>query len=264
MITYNFVNMPEFQRELRNLYPLSKKSGREFLKQEAKLFVRDVTKLTPAMGGNGDGPTVQSFNDQRRIGRQAVANDINRIFHPANKATQIVDNIRNAKTRNDLRQYMVRGQYDKLKTAFRRMNIHFVDTATAEMHRQSRNSRGRTVGGKHFLVLEEKSIPKLITLKQKMVGLAKSGWVKAARSLGLQLPKWISDKAGTGVYLENFSATRDTILVGNTVGFIQSTGARLGIIERALKLRAQSMRHRYEKILNKAFSGYKGGKYGRK
>lgn len=260
MITANVAwrNLPGFQRQMKEFIEVAEKPAQVVLKSQSKLFVRDVAKATPPMGGNGEGVWNQSFAAQRKTGKEAVAKDIRKGFKSIYD-TKIFERIKNEKSRKDLLAYLVRGDYTKARKMLDRLSVRLtlVVQPNDRLHKSIRNSRGRITGRKAFLVMKANQIPAFIKKKQELVGSAKSGWTKAAQALGVKLPEWISDKSGSGIYKEEFSRSFNSITLGNTVDYIQTHGARLQIVERALRRRTESMKHQVEAMMKRAFSGYK-------
>jgi hypothetical protein len=189
----------------------------------------------------------------------AVEGDIKRGFSSADEL-HAFNLIKNPKTRQDVQSYLSQGRYSAARILLTRMGVkvNLVAAANSQLHGKMRDNRGRVSKGKHLLVMKKPSIAALIKEKQAEVGKAKSGWVPAAQSLGVKLPGWVTRHRGSGIYRENKRQDFSSITVGNTVGFIQSAGARLNVMERALKRRSESMRNQMNAQLGRAFAGYKG------
>jgi hypothetical protein len=244
---------------------IMRKEPREVLFQQGRLTVFDAAKFTPPMGGDGDGPVKESWSAQRKVGQTAVKRDIERVFKPISKV-HAFEEIKNARSRATVKRYIQTGQTSKLLTVMQRLGIRasIVETATEATHKAQRDSRGRVRKNKtRFLVVQERTIAALVRKKQALVGTAKSGWNKAYAALGSTFPAWISGRSGQGIWDDKTNRGGDqmSIVVGNSVGFIQRTGAERNIMQRAISRRVESMRHQMEAALKKSFSGYKGGKY---
>jgi hypothetical protein len=104
------------------------------------------------------------------------------------------------------------------------------------LHQQARGRNGRVKAGRPWLILNAKSIRTVERIRLAMVGNAKSGWMKAARALGLALPQWIA-RGAKGIYESHLAGDKPYIIMGNPVPYIQATGAELRIINRAMKNR---------------------------
>jgi len=115
----------------------------------------------------------------------------------------------------------------KSSTKFKTLTIQ--RKVNADLHKQSRDSRGRVARNRlpKQVLAGDKSLETYIAKKQKMVGLAKSGWASAAREMGgaKDIPSWAKRWTNTG------SATDKT---GN--GNMQSV-----IIESKVKYASQSL-----------------------
>lgn len=254
--TLKFQNQAAWEQDLQNIASVSGKAGDVVLHQQAGLLVRDAAKFTPPTGKQ---PINESWNDQKKAGVAAVEGDIKRGFAPADDL-KAFEHIKNQKTRQDVQNYMAQGRYSAARILLTRMGIstNLVAAANSQLHSRMRDARGRVRRGKTLLVMKKASIAALIKEKQAEVGKAKSGWVPAAQSLGVKLPGWVTRHHGSGIYRENKRQDFSSITVGNTVGFIQSAGARLNVMERALKRRSESMRNQMNAQLGRAFAGYKG------
>lgn len=239
------VRKEEFGRQLERI---SMVTGREIgtvIRQEAKLFVKDVLKLTPPFG---TAPSTESLNAQKKVGERAVERDIRRVF-----STLDLTKIRSPKIKHDLERLVRKGDLEGVRRVLRAMGIPARDVlreADPKLHEGQRDRRGRIQSRKNIWVVKDGSVKRYVREKQKHVGKAKSGWLMAARALGVSVTNWISRHSGAGVFVDR---TRDRkkpmVRVGNAVDFIQGSGAELQIVKRALQNRVRNMKAKIERVL---------------
>jgi len=238
-----------FGREINQLRVLLKKSGPEVVKGEGKLAVRDAIKMTPPCGRHA---ITESWSTQRKLGMATVARELGKMFIPLMQIP-VVNSEDFKRAAGYLRSYI----RAKNKQAIRKILTDFgynppviLDEATEEVHNQARDSKGRIRRGVRYLVLEARSIARLIKLRQGHVGKGKAGWMDPARALGVKVPDWISTHAGPGVWhdgtLNGYSPYID---IGNLVGHANDAGQRMGIMESVMRQRRRSMRIRIEKMV---------------
>jgi hypothetical protein len=245
------INYEAFDRELKEFSLVMRRDSAEVVKQQAKLFVRDVVKLTPP---TGNAPFTESFAAQRQAGLKAVEQDIRHAFVEIQEL-----NIADKKLEQNLKDYARREEITKIQTVLKRLKLKgtVIEAPTEAIHNKLRNRRGRVSRARN-LVLRRGTVKPFIKMKQALVGTAKSGWAKACAALGVSLPAWIREKSGPGVYDARLTGPAPQITVGDTVGYIQEAGARLTVIQRALNRRAESMRNQIDKVMGRRFRGYKG------
>ena len=114
--------------------------------------------------------------------------------------------------------------------------------ATRALHDAARDKRGRIqarsylghiLAGTTYIVKNEASIGDLIKRKLRFVGYAKSGWARAYLALGGKLPGWLRQEHGHGLFQRSGGNEKPAVKVGNTLGWLQPTGAELRIMEMA-------------------------------
>lgn len=240
-------NFAPFERELKRLAIAGRRGLVDVVRQQGRLFVQDAARLTPPTGRN---PQRESWAAQRQAGRSAVERDVRRAFLEVNELK-----IRNPKLKARLRGYTLERDFGKLSLVLRRMKITapLAFRPTEQLHNSRRDRRGRVSSSKHrVIVLEKGSVARFAALKQKAVGLAKSGWTRAASALKAKLPGWVTAGGGPGVIEQRLSGPGPAIIVGDTVSYIQPSGSRLRVVQRALDVRAERMRNQAEAILKKA------------
>lgn len=261
MIPRMTLDVREVQRQLSLRVAATGQVASVVVRQQARLFVRDVARFTPP---TGNAPVTESFGVQRGFGRRAVESDITGLFKPVGDL-EFIKNPRNARVGALGKGYAERREFGKLKELMRRVGVkgELVTEANRWLHSKHRGYGGRTLRGRRLYVMHAPSIGVLVREKKQLVGLAKSGWAKAARSVGQALPAWIVNHAGPGYVIDDLRhPTFPSITMANTVDYIQSAGARLRVVQRALDRRAESMRNQLRAMMNQPFLGY--GKAGRR
>lgn len=246
------VNDAEFIRELTSFTYATGRNVRDVLKQQARLLVRDCMGLTPPTT-SAPIADIESYGKQRMVGKKAIANDIKGVFIEPKELG------RGGKM-SYAKKYLRNGDLDKLRTMFKRMGKPWevAHAPTKELHFARRGSRGRTLRSRKVYV-GPGTVATYQGIREKDQGKAKAGWVVPYRALGGSAPDWIARHSQPGeilMDLENFDGP--SITVANLVAWAQKhrVGKTDSIIARALKRRAESMRHQTEKMLGKTFSGY--------
>ena len=244
------INEKEFSRQIAEVIRVTGKSAGEVVRQEGKLFVKDVVKMTPPFG---TAPTTESLNAQRKVGQKAVERDVRRTF-----ITLDFTKIREARIRKQLEKLARKNDLEGVKRLLRACRFpvrEVLREASMDAHQAQRDRRGRVQRSKFIWVLKDRGTRRVIRERKSHVGKAKSGWAKAARGLGVHLTGWISKHSGAGVFVDRTKDPRQPMIrVGNNVRFIQGTGAQLKIVNRALKNRVRNMKAKLERIVK---SGWK-------
>lgn len=230
----------------------SRKTVQQVLNEEKRPFVRDLAALTPP---TGNAPLKEKTKEQQRFGNLAIARDVRKLFINADEL-KIVQ--KGGELADTIRKYVRRGEVDKLETLFRRLgvNIPIAREASAIIHKYSRNNRGRTLGSKKRLLLRPQTAKRLITELQKKVGMAKAGWKAAASGVKENLPVWVTRHSSPGYIIDGTMASAPFIEVGNEVSYAQKHNRTARIMKIAIERRGESLKHRMDYALGKAFSGY--------
>jgi hypothetical protein len=205
------------------------------VKQEARLFVRDVVKVTPPASAGVSGMRA------KKQGESAVAGDISKIYGTASRA-YVELALRDKKVADAFWKAMQAGDLVKAKALLQKeggsryRGLHSIapfDGGT--MHKRFRNSQGRISRWRVvMLVTNESELRKYIKQEQGGVGILASGWARAARKLGQSLPAWVTrhgDRRGACVVIQS----------GDKVAIIISNKVRYGI--------AQDMQRRADYVL---------------
>lgn len=251
------LNQLEFEKQIHQVIAATGKDAGEVVTQEAKLFVQDVIRFTPPFS---TGPSTESYNQQRRTGENAVQRDIKRVM-TAVEDIKFLSHIRKKEIRDRVEKLIRKRDTEGLKVVLRSLGIPVATVlveADPKMHARRRDRRGRVQRSKGVInvVMRGLTLKRYIREKQSHVGQGKSGWLAAARGLGIKLPAWITRHQGApGKFIDNTKNTKQpSITVGNLVDYVQESGSRLQIIERALRNRARNMKAKVDRIIS---SGWK-------
>jgi hypothetical protein len=243
----------QFDSEIRNLIRETQKDAGEVLRQEAKLFVQEAVHLTPPFG---ESPSTESYNAQRKIGLAAVERDIKAAMRAVDDL-KFIDKLKKKRLRDRIEKLIHEGNVEGVNAIFKKMKSRYrlatiMQDADPDLHERYRDRRGRVQNKRTInIVLRGSSLRRYIREKQKDVGRAKGGWVKAAQGLGVRLPAWITRHSEPGEFQDHSRDPNPRIKVGNLVRFIQETGADLRIVNRALQSRIRNIRTKLERIMNK-------------
>lgn len=157
----------DFRQAMEEYDLHSKRSSGDVLKQQAKLFVRDIVSITPpghAVGrSSSTGTTILGAAASKKAGESAVRSDLARtVFEARNGGDPATIHARARSKR------------------------------TGRVPRSQRPAAARGVARYRALMLSR-------------VGILASGWSAAARALGLSLPAWISrhgtSRGSVGIHL---------------------------------------------------------------
>lgn len=236
------------------------KSIRDVMTQQARLFVKDVVKLTPPFRSWS---VRESFGEQRRMGELAVSRDIQRVFVPLENLksynadspfggafTRAVDN-RDAA----LLSLVMRNAYEDGGVTSKDL-VDSADDAfrpiEASRHRAERNKRGKVKRRPRLYLAMESEIKRYIRETLKKVGMLKGGWCAAAAKYGVTLPNWIRRHA-SGSVVENFIAWNPSIMIRNDVDYISEQNKGNRLVNEALKRRDEAMARQIEAKLKGVF-----------
>lgn len=250
----------DFAEQLDGLVKATGKEAGRVVRDEARLFVKDVVKHTPPFG---ETPSTETLNHQRKIGEAAVERDIRRAFVALEelKVMQGEETALVGRLRELARQGKVQSIHDILRDELNFKNPNVAARVDPEWHETQRDKRGRVPGGKRrprMVILNEGTIRKQIRAKQRRVGKAKGGWAAAADALGVKLPGWIKRHGSPGQVQNRLdNIFNPSITMANLVGYIQGTGAELQIVNRALRNRVKVMKLKLERILTARKKGWR-------
>lgn len=258
-----YVDHGHWSGQVRKLNRVMKQTMEQTLRGQAKLFTRDAIRFTPPFG---DAPITEPFAKQLEIGREAVFRDRKNVFKEASSIKALCI----GRFGENIAKLVSTGKTAEANTLLmKELNVRnsgLQMSVLAPTWKKARDRRGRVRGVYPFILHdgilpdynpglndlrampEDPELRRLLTEKLARVGSAKAGWVKAAESLKLPLPRWIKKGKGSasGAYHETGSNDRFGVEVRNNVPFIQATGRELKIVARAWKNRERNIQKQIE------------------
>ena len=274
------VDYTEFAKHLALYMMVMRKSITDVVKQQARLFAKDMCDFTPPFSGaepaiskGGEG----GFgNKARNKGRDAVSRDVRKIFAPLAQApatgVAAAGNVGifsawiGAKAKlpppHDP-QYVFKmveggriigeGEFDYFKrveakrgTPRTRFLMGTTEASIRSIHEQRRGKPSyrvyKTSKSETVYVDDWKPVDRYIRKVQQRVGKLKSGWYYAGLKLGkMPTSAWIANQgAGTSIYQPKLIGPDPTIKLGSSVGRNHSQGYHF--MRMAMNHRAYAMR----------------------
>lgn len=212
------------------------------IRQQGKLLIRDLLKLTPPSAGLTLGT---SFGQQKLIGNNKVAGDINTvfadirtlgIFHSPHKPEvgQHATDLLNARRYDELQRFLVDCGY-----GYRVPAQSVMAAPTEELHDKQRDGRGRVHEKKKtkYWVGRPGAIRSFIRKKQKLVGRLKAGWVPGAQALGAPVPGWVAKQSAQGGVINQLDQPDPAITFRNGVSYAVKNDQDARYVSYALKIR---------------------------
>ena len=274
------VDYTEFAKHLALYAMVMRKSSEEIVKQQSRLFAKDMCDFTPPFSGTQ--PSVSKGgeggfgNKARNKGRDAVSRDVRKIFAPLAQAPAtgvaaagnlgIFSAWIGAKAKlpppHDP-QYVFKmveggriigqGEFERFKqiesrqgTRRTRFLMGTTEGSIRSIHEQRRGKPSykvyETGKSEKVYVDEWKPVERYIKRVQQRVGKLKSGWYYAGLKLGkMPTSAWIANQgAGTSIYQPKLGVADPTIKLGSTVGRNYSQGYHF--MRMAMNHRAFAMR----------------------
>lgn len=158
----------------------------KLLEEEMRLLLRDILRFTP--------PTKTPKADEtqlnaRQRGTTAVENDLYRNARPLIPEQIEIPRLSEAVARRDVTA--IRAIVKNLKGKWGDRTLLVGTAELAQAHLRNRNRWGRVKGDKRNMAFARDWQKYARTIKQR-VGWHKAGWLRAARALGMPLPRWIA------------------------------------------------------------------------
>jgi hypothetical protein len=141
----------------------------------------------------------------------------------------------------------------KSSTKFKTLRIE--RKVNTDLHKQSRDGRGRVARNRlpKQVLVADKSLETYIAKRQKMVGLAKSGWASAAREMGgaRGIPSWAKRWTNTGSATDKTgSGNMQSVIIESKVKYA-SQALPAGEEEQALRIAAGRLRESLQQAKDK-------------
>jgi hypothetical protein len=229
------------------------------IKQQMRLLVGDLMKLTPPFRSRA--ARNESFAEQKRIGENAVARDIERVFGTIedlrDHAVRLQPALRSALNKNDTAVLGKKNSLPELLVAERVLDTpdesKVIDDPTDALHNKFRRQRGRVDGRLPFRywVKRRSHLKAYIKHAWLSVGTLKGGWGAAAVKFKASAPQWISRHFSGSVVDETARRENPFATAVNRVDYIGEQNLDLHIVENALKDRLQSMANQMQAVADK-------------
>lgn len=241
----------------------------EIIKEQGNFLVRDLIKLTPP---TGNAPFTESFGKQRKFGMGAIIQDL--LGGKNNKGWKthshagifiVVDNrfLKNKQGATTTRLWVT-----KSGDVYGVENKDFLPWASVKemkaRHSQYRMANGRVsgAGGQDREIGRWKFIDKMVVSKTSFraykefvfdkLGIAKAGWMAAAKAVGFNPPYWISKHTVQGgVKDETNNKVSPKMTFWNNVPYIVRMDRQAQIIKRAVDRRIQAIHNKLDKLAGK-------------
>ena len=253
------------------------------IRQSVGLIARDAYRMTPPFGSS---PVTEGPAKQKKIGQKAIERDINRVFLTIGEAVAIVKQsnpragaiaakMAKNKKHNELLEFLrgaaseqvkvngyaragstVRGYTRTIKLPpFARGGFSALQSTAsrpeASIHNAQRDNRGRVKNQRpKILLTNPASLKTYIRTRLKQLGKAKSGWSKALAAFGQSSASWTRQAVGSGISSVQTGSSSNIYTIGNAVNYIQSTGASLDIMRRAVASQTVNLKSRIQAALD--------------
>lgn len=202
------------------------------LKEEMRLLLRDIQRLTP--------PKTLAQ------GRKAVSGDMSRVASPLDP-----DKIKfpaMAKAVRDRDAKAIQAIADNLKSGFyAKRHMISSDGDLRAAHQSARNNRGRVRRDQNnmtFLRIWRKYTSEI----QSRVGYARAGWAQAAAGVGFKLPSWVARHSGYAKGGYKAPNPNDLEIVG------VNRGAKIpnyqATVDAAMRLRVKSIGSELKRLID--------------
>lgn len=178
-------NLAAHRHAMNQLVANLNANGRELLKEEMRLLLRDILQFTPPTRSPKSDDVKQTA---RQRGQTAIENDMRRVAAPLFWKEIQIPELAEAVYRRDIPRIQA---IIKNIPAFKNRTIYTSVADLQAAHMRRRNRYGRVRGKADAVAFGSDWTKYTRTLKQR-VGWTRAGWWKAAQALGVPLPKWVA------------------------------------------------------------------------
>jgi hypothetical protein len=233
------------------------KTGAELVREQGRLLVLDLVRLTPPTGRHA---FTESFAVQKGVQMKKIAQSLRAGFQPV-ADLNLVRSPNKPALGAALQKYIDSGNVAALQRVLTRLGFlrrRVITEATpglAALRSFYSPRKRRFYWREKFLVMRAASIEQTIAAVQSRIGKAKAGWNAAARILALGLPGWISRHPTPGwLKDETHNALAPELTLANLVDYADNWAEEMRIVQKALDRRASQMQRRMEIILKAEFA----------
>ena len=208
------------------------------LKNQARLFVVDLVKVTPPFSQGGG----QNATQAKKDGQDSIRRNLDRLF--VGRTLVGSRKITHLFGKTDVPGLpCVVPTKEKCPDA---AGIYASEKAAATFR-----GRGGFRLAKKSLPVSRKKVEGIYKKEIKKVGWLAGGWNAAARKLGAKVPAWVSRHSAPGRVRMTFTRTWLRILVVNDVSYVRRVGGMEKRIEFALRKRTDAMEANIPRILKR-------------
>ena len=272
------LDIKPFLKAINEFRTASRKKTGTVLKQVGKLVVRDAMSLTPPNSTKSafvkKGKPAWAVH--KKMGEGAIVNDLlgkedrGGVFRVRKSATFA----KARKWQEQLGKDMAGMQHSFWATKDGRVfgvekNLYQPDASTGTMkkhHQKYRGEDGRVsrAGRKDLVIGRHVFMDKMFVTPsrfnaymkylKKRIGRGKGGWNAAATALKLGRPKWIKQHGSSGgrVRVSINHPIHPTIMVANSLSYMQKHGVKNKIMQRAVRSQTRNLRKRAEAAIKYA------------
>lgn len=251
----------QWKLAVKEFWAATNKDLQTVLRDQGRLFTRDVAKYTPPTGRT---PNNESWSAQKRAGEEAIKNDMLAFARPI-KSLSVISDPKNKVLRERLKNMIDRKDYKTLIAVLQKLGVPITrvfekfPTEIYDKFRGKNSKRIRKGKAQPWFVIDSASYAAELKNRQKKVGEAKSGWRRAAAILKATLPGWVTRRKGDGGIVDDTGKKAEqSITLWNAVEYAQRWGASIRILDRAMDNRIRSMKVQTEHIIKKNADKYSG------
>lgn len=195
--------------------------------------------------------------DARRMGEQAVENDIRKVFGTPASVYEDLD-MKDERAASQFWKAFTNRDTPGMLEVVKSQGLYIHDIAeqpSPSLHESHRKSKGRVyLKMQRAIVLNSAALKSYIKKRQKMVGFAKAGWARAAEKLGglRGFPVWASSKhpSAQGGADVSPDPLRPMVVIHNSVPYIRDALPEEEI-NKAVSIAYQKLYKRMNIILRK-------------
>lgn len=218
MIKVEF-DQERFNKALADYVAIGQVSALGAVTAASRVWLRAAVRLTVP---SGRGSILNKTSEQKKLGEKLVRIDHERLY----KEWFVARNFANERVRKRIDD-LLGPKYNPMLAAkiLNKIGYDIKPIVISQPRRELMDAAIHTKRGhvhpkqKPFLVSKPNSIAPEIAKWTKMVGLAKSGWKKAAKALRVTLPAWVNRHEGEGYFLCRKQGDRPFIEFANEVDY---------------------------------------------
>lgn len=245
-VAANPVDLTGLNRLLLDLQAVTGEDMGELLRQEARLWLKQVFRFTPPPGASGKA---------KKSGQMAVQDDIKRIVVGLERGFVERAIESNGGSGEFIDSYLTKKDGATINLQWEKAQL--TEDGLHRYHQRMRNARGRTLSPRNSktqdrwrakFVVPYDVRAKYIAKVKGRVGYLRSGWNRALVGLGMKPPPWVRNHKAPGAFHEKIDKSNDQ--------FIEFANAGRGIraidhaVSSATRTRERNLAKRIKHALN--------------